>query len=84
MWVIDQMVRALTGCPIIQKEGTDCNGKKYLYNSLGKSGEYCEFVQEHDEDLEEEETETGRLPLETGRLSQILVNSTKWSRGIAP
>lgn len=34
MWVIDQMVRALTGCP---RENEDC---------LGESTEYTEFIQE--------------------------------------
>jgi hypothetical protein len=43
-WVIDQMVRALTGCPTLQRESTDANGKKYFYDALGESEEYRELV----------------------------------------
>ena len=43
-WVIDQMVRALTGCPTVQQEGTDTHGKKYICNALGESEEYRELV----------------------------------------
>ena len=43
-WVIDQMVRELTGCPTVQEEGTDAHGKKYTYDALGESEEYQELV----------------------------------------
>lgn len=42
-WVIDQMVRALTNCPIeIVKEMH--NGKKYEYERQGESEEYKKLV----------------------------------------
>ena len=44
MWVIDQMVRALTGCQLVKEVGIDCNGKSYEYATLGQSAEYCKFV----------------------------------------
>lgn len=40
MWVIDQMVRALTGCPLVQAEALDAYGKPYAYESYGMSNEY--------------------------------------------
>lgn len=50
MWVIDQMVRHLTGCPVEQHTGTDVNGTAYTYESLGESDAYREFVGEENED----------------------------------
>jgi hypothetical protein len=44
MWTIDQMVRALTGCPMILRTAVDCNGKDYSYYAQGESDEYEEFV----------------------------------------
>lgn len=44
MWVIDQMVRELTGCPTVTKEAIDGNKKKYFYDSLGESKEYTDWV----------------------------------------
>lgn len=46
MWVIDQMARMLTGCPTVQKTGTDANGAEYTYDALGESGEYLRFTRE--------------------------------------
>jgi len=43
-WVIDQMVRALTNCPIININAIDCNGKKYTYPTQGESKKYKTFV----------------------------------------
>jgi hypothetical protein len=40
MWVIDQMVRALTGCPTITKTANDYRGVPYQYEALGESDEY--------------------------------------------
>lgn len=50
MWVIDQMVRHLTGCPVEQRTGTDVNGTTYTYEALGESEAYREFVSDGDED----------------------------------
>jgi len=44
MWVIDQMVRALTGCPMVTKKSLDCNGIEYTYSAQGESEEYREWV----------------------------------------
>ena len=43
-WCIDQMVRALTGCPTVQASAVDCNGSPYTYDKLGESEEYRAFV----------------------------------------
>lgn len=46
MWAIDQMVRALTGCPMITKTAVDCRGEDYSYEAQGESEEYLRFVYE--------------------------------------
>lgn len=46
-WVIDQMVRELTGCPKVEKEALDVNGKPYTYEALGESDAYRTWVKEH-------------------------------------
>lgn len=45
-WVIDQMARELTGCPIVAKEAIDCKGVPYVYEALGESDEYLSLVAE--------------------------------------
>ena len=45
-WVIDQMVRALTGCPEITKTATDHRGEEFNYDALGESDEYLHFIAE--------------------------------------
>ena len=47
MWVIDQMVRALTGCPMIKLSGTDARDQPYEYEGQGTNQEYAEFVRDH-------------------------------------
>ena len=49
MWVIDQMVRALTGCSIEKVKAMDCNDQSYEYDTQGKSEEYIKFVTEHND-----------------------------------
>jgi len=44
MWVIDQMVRALTGCPPVLKSSVDAYGTPYSYEAQGESDEYRQFV----------------------------------------
>ena len=64
-WVIDQMVRTLTGCPTVQQEGTDVNGKKYTYDALSESEEYKELVRKAKEGEDGPETydwDTGIAP----------------------
>lgn len=45
MWVIDQMVRALTGCPVVEKTGIgSISGEPFTYQTLGESNEYRAWV----------------------------------------
>lgn len=45
-WVIDQMVRALTGCPIETRTATDVHGTVYTYEAQGESDAYKALVAE--------------------------------------
>jgi hypothetical protein len=42
-WVIDQMVRALTGCPMVEKTAEGVDGP-YTYEVQGESDEYREWA----------------------------------------
>ncbi|HMG63722.1 MAG TPA: hypothetical protein VK599_12300 [Streptosporangiaceae bacterium] len=44
MWTIDQMVRALTGCPMVTKSAVDYKGEPYAYEAQGESPEYEAFT----------------------------------------
>ena len=56
MWVIDQMVRALTGCPEELVTHTDYKGQPFEVITLVPNSEYREFVQElADDDYEWDE-----------------------------
>lgn len=43
-WAIDQIVRALTGCPMVWRQATSWDGKPYEYEAQGESDEYKRFV----------------------------------------
>lgn len=43
-WVVDQMVRALTGCPVVTKSAIDAHGDPYSYEAQGESADYEAFV----------------------------------------
>ncbi len=43
-WVIDQMVRALTGCPMVEGMGVDGNAEHYTFAKQGESEEYRALV----------------------------------------
>ena len=43
-WAIDQMVRAVTGCPIIEDTSLDYKGEQYTFERQGESAEYLEWV----------------------------------------
>lgn len=43
-WTIDQMVRALTGCPVLEESAKDCNDIPYTYETQGESEEYLKLV----------------------------------------
>lgn len=46
MWVIDQMVRALTGCPVVtlRSRFPDVHGNHYDFQGQGESDEYRAFI----------------------------------------
>lgn len=46
-WTIDQMVRALTGCPMVEVTKTDWRGEPYTFETQGKSEEYLAWVAEY-------------------------------------
>lgn len=46
-WVIDQMVRALTDCPMVTKWGTNAHGASYPYQARGESEAYRRFIATH-------------------------------------
>lgn len=46
-WVIDQMVRALTDCPMVERSANDYRGQPYTYQGQGESPEYEAFVATH-------------------------------------
>lgn len=43
VWVIDQMVRALTGCPMLKAKGVGAHGP-FEYDLQGESHEYLQLV----------------------------------------
>ena len=45
-WVLDQAVRALTGCPEVTKSAKDYKGAEYTYETQGESEEYAALVKE--------------------------------------
>lgn len=51
-WVIDQMVRALCGCPVEQTPMEDGNGHAYVLETLGENDEYRAFVAGYEGDAE--------------------------------
>jgi hypothetical protein len=44
MWTIDQMVRALTGCPLVERKALDSQESPYTFHRYGESDEYRQFV----------------------------------------
>ena len=43
-WVIDQMVRALTNCPVLKETYKDATGKEYEYEVQEESEEYKQLI----------------------------------------
>jgi hypothetical protein len=43
-WTVDQMVRALTGCPMVEKTKADPRGQSFTYEIQGESEEYEKLV----------------------------------------
>jgi len=46
-WAIDQIVRALTGCPMVEQTAVDAYGRPYTYQGQGESEEYQRFIAEY-------------------------------------
>lgn len=46
-WVLDQLVRTLTGSPSVVKSAVDAKGYDYNYEALGESPEYLAWVAGH-------------------------------------
>jgi hypothetical protein len=46
-WAIDQMVRALTGCPMVEKTAVGAQGQTYNYQGQGESEEYRRFIADY-------------------------------------
>jgi hypothetical protein len=44
-WTIDQMVRALTGCPVVKMQAFGYKNIPYEYEGMGESDEYRRFVE---------------------------------------
>ena len=64
-WVIDQMIRALTGCPMVEETALDYRGQPYTYEAQGESEKYLEWVRAFCEGEEGPDTyswETGIAP----------------------
>ncbi len=52
LWIIDQMVRALTGCPIVERVSDDGT---YTYETQGESDEYLAWRREYEGDPDDDE-----------------------------
>jgi len=46
-WVIDQMVRALTDCPIVKATAEDSRGNPYEYETFGESEAYKKLIADY-------------------------------------
>jgi hypothetical protein len=46
-WCNDQVLRALTGCPVLTATSIDCNGAEYSYEYLGESEEYLKTIKDY-------------------------------------
>lgn len=57
MWVIDQMVRVMTGSPIVKSPVLlDGGGNNYTFDMLGESEAYEAFVSTHNDDEDGSDT----------------------------
>lgn len=45
-WCLDQVVRALTGCPTLTEKGTDYRGTPYAIAKQGTSPEYLALIEQ--------------------------------------
>jgi hypothetical protein len=50
LWVIDRMVRVLSGCPVVKSAvHIDVHGDRYTYDNLGESEAYQSFIASHND-----------------------------------
>jgi hypothetical protein len=56
MWLIDQMVRALTMCPMVEVTTKDYKGEEYTYLDYGDSDKYLAWVAAHNDGEEGPDT----------------------------
>lgn len=49
MWVIDQIVRALTGSPMVKEPRTNYYGQPYTLVTQGESEEYKKWIATHNQ-----------------------------------
>lgn len=55
-WVLDQVVRLLTGCEYHPVAATDATGAEYEYEVLGESVDYRNWLRHHNEGEDGPET----------------------------
>jgi hypothetical protein len=61
-WAIDQMVRALCGCPVVKTPMEDGNGHAYELETMEANEQYRAFVEEYEGAEGEYEWELGTPP----------------------
>lgn len=48
LWVIDQMVRALLECPVLEETATDSGGIPFKYTYQGESFKYNKLIKDYE------------------------------------
>jgi|WetSurMetagenome_2_1015567.scaffolds.fasta_scaffold00618_23 hypothetical protein len=61
-WIIDQMVRALCGCPSVKTSMLGADGEEYELEALGDNDQYRAFIEEYEGAEGEYEWELGTPP----------------------
>lgn len=46
-WLLDQLVRTLTGCPVVETLELDARGKPYTYKKLGMNDTYLQWIKDY-------------------------------------
>jgi hypothetical protein len=65
LWVVDQMVRALTNCPLVEMSALDYQNKPYTFLGQGESDEYKKWVSDFEAGEDGSHTyswDTGQAP----------------------
>ncbi len=64
-WLLDQLVRTLTGCPTVETSELDARGKPYTYKRLGMNDAYLQWIKNYRSGADGPETydwDTGIAP----------------------